>query len=515
MVHDVRTHKDIKTPSYEAVSYYWGNSARTLQLVCDNHTLKITANVDTLLRHLRKKEDPRWLWIDAICINQEDDADKAQQVPRMDAIFGRAKKVHVWLGEEEINDNVSSTFEYLGDAASAWNVKSGKEKSTRSLSIEQATMVARLFSRPWFCRRWALQEVAVAQDVTVHCGSFKLPWGSFMVFPNAVRSSTTSNSGMAQHLPKNVIDAIRAPVLLEQRQYDIFDLIRRCHLHECKDERDRLFSLYGMASIYSGELRTRLPAKDFFPVTYEQPWVDIYISFAWNSVRVGNGHKILEHVFEFGSLYHQNSSWPSWAPSWNYQRRLNCPFSTKNAIEWNGSGWDASSFSGKMGITISGNASAKLQLVPWPSSFSRESPRHLYIHFFSQMFSALSYLVHHKSIIHDLNKLSAYYGNREISATADTQTVCCPTGDHNCKANHLLKNLKLFRTQCLNYDVVGLGAGSIRPEDLVVSASSWSARGEPTPKYYLKPKSFAFLVRPAPDIPTDDADRGCIFRLVG
>lgn len=40
----------------------------------------------------------RDLWIDQICIDQNSNAEKSQQVKMMDIIFGRALKVFIWLG---------------------------------------------------------------------------------------------------------------------------------------------------------------------------------------------------------------------------------------------------------------------------------------------------------------------------------------------------------------------------------------------------------------------------------
>lgn len=39
------------------------------------------------------------LWIDAICINQHDLAEKARQIPLMTRIYSTAARVLVWLGK--------------------------------------------------------------------------------------------------------------------------------------------------------------------------------------------------------------------------------------------------------------------------------------------------------------------------------------------------------------------------------------------------------------------------------
>jgi hypothetical protein len=62
---------------YEAVSYCWGDALFSHYLTCDGEAIAITRNVDLMLRRLRKPLKPRYLWVDAICLNQKDMAEKA------------------------------------------------------------------------------------------------------------------------------------------------------------------------------------------------------------------------------------------------------------------------------------------------------------------------------------------------------------------------------------------------------------------------------------------------------
>jgi len=88
-----------ESPHYEALSYEWGSPASTkpLQIKGARLWLLIGENLHEALVHLRVMED-RTLWIDAICINQDDLAEKQYQVGLMDFIYHRAERVLVWLG---------------------------------------------------------------------------------------------------------------------------------------------------------------------------------------------------------------------------------------------------------------------------------------------------------------------------------------------------------------------------------------------------------------------------------
>jgi hypothetical protein len=79
-------------------------------------TLTIRSNLASALRHLRYQYKPRTLWIDAICINQEDYAERGDAVCHMGTIYKLANRVVVWFGPEERNSEIAlDTLRYLGE----------------------------------------------------------------------------------------------------------------------------------------------------------------------------------------------------------------------------------------------------------------------------------------------------------------------------------------------------------------------------------------------------------------
>ncbi|KAH9207025.1 heterokaryon incompatibility protein-domain-containing protein, partial [Leptodontidium sp. 2 PMI_412] len=87
---EVTTFTEDHTPDFEAVSYTWGSD--------DNPTLPVTQNLAEALPHFRYEDRPRVLWIDAICVDQENLMERGHQVKRMSDIYSNAAKVFVWLG---------------------------------------------------------------------------------------------------------------------------------------------------------------------------------------------------------------------------------------------------------------------------------------------------------------------------------------------------------------------------------------------------------------------------------
>lgn len=100
----VQRRRSEQDQTYSAVSYAWGKPefSRHLNMRCGDSPsyLRITPNVEDLMRRLRAPGEPRYLWIDAICLNQADELEKAQQVPLMGCIYEEARDVHIWLGPE-------------------------------------------------------------------------------------------------------------------------------------------------------------------------------------------------------------------------------------------------------------------------------------------------------------------------------------------------------------------------------------------------------------------------------
>jgi hypothetical protein len=105
--------------SYQAVSYCWGEirdtlgftlrcartkeaTAQTSQDAWIAQQYQITRNLDALLRALRQPDKHRVLWIDAICIAQDDAIEKTHQVGSMGLIYSSASEVLVWLGEADV-----------------------------------------------------------------------------------------------------------------------------------------------------------------------------------------------------------------------------------------------------------------------------------------------------------------------------------------------------------------------------------------------------------------------------
>jgi hypothetical protein len=174
---------------YEALSYAWGTSPERKTIGCGDSKLHITVNLFDALRRLRSTTTTRVLWIDAICINQEDLDERSSQVPLMRFIYPRASQVIAWVGEEDDTSQLAmSTFEewaslYTEDIHSKVHIRQ-EFQSRFGLRHNYESAVAAISSflrRPWFSRCWTLQEISLCQDATILCGEVEMPWNTLNI----------------------------------------------------------------------------------------------------------------------------------------------------------------------------------------------------------------------------------------------------------------------------------------------------------------------------------------------
>ncbi|KAH8602031.1 heterokaryon incompatibility, partial [Bisporella sp. PMI_857] len=90
------THASLsQNPSYEALSYCWGDAGITREIVVNSHPMQVTANLEAALKQLAEAESHSRLWVDALCINQADIKGRGEQILRMRDIYAKDQQVVV------------------------------------------------------------------------------------------------------------------------------------------------------------------------------------------------------------------------------------------------------------------------------------------------------------------------------------------------------------------------------------------------------------------------------------
>ena len=98
-------------PKFEALSYAWGEPNPTGEIYCSGKKVHVGYNLYLALKHLRRPDSDRLLWVDALCINQGDAKEKSRQIPQMGKIYSSSEKVLIWLGEASIE--IGAAFKTL------------------------------------------------------------------------------------------------------------------------------------------------------------------------------------------------------------------------------------------------------------------------------------------------------------------------------------------------------------------------------------------------------------------
>lgn len=127
---------------YDALSYVWGDPKKTRPICVDGYDFNVTENLHAALHRLRCRYE-RFVWIDAICVNQQDQKERGHQVRSMAKIYGKAHRVIVWLGEAA--ENSEQVFEEIR-LRKKWKDASDNETVRRA--------VVAMLERQWFRRIW-------------------------------------------------------------------------------------------------------------------------------------------------------------------------------------------------------------------------------------------------------------------------------------------------------------------------------------------------------------------------
>lgn len=96
--------------TYTAISYVFGNVARTRSITISGEDLPITDNAHEAITRFRLPDRPIKLWNDLICIHQPDLAERGAQVQLMHEIFGKAERTVTWLGP--VKDSSDEAMEF-------------------------------------------------------------------------------------------------------------------------------------------------------------------------------------------------------------------------------------------------------------------------------------------------------------------------------------------------------------------------------------------------------------------
>ncbi|KAF1980523.1 HET-domain-containing protein [Bimuria novae-zelandiae CBS 107.79] len=217
---------------YEALSWCWGKEKM------DNYinlhkgdkvfTKHIQPNLFKALKALRYRNKYRHLWVDAVCINQDNIEEKNHQVEMMFEIYGNADNVCIWLGDS----NESSCLALRFIEQEVLKLKDFDRLCEQRDASAKWRALLELMQRDWFSRRWVVQEIALAREATVYCGQHSIGWKDFAVAVELFVEVETATHRLSEVMRKNTRD---------EHVPDLFEHVSALGASLLVDATDRLF----------------------------------------------------------------------------------------------------------------------------------------------------------------------------------------------------------------------------------------------------------------------------------
>lgn len=324
--------------AFEALSYAWGSKEDPLQVTVDcgsgiYRSIAVTQNLHGALGQLRFADSARFMWIDAVCINQGDEIEKGPQVAMMGKIFQRASRVVAWLGPNI--DNTETAMELMGFLGSqvVYNNTNGElEPSPDSVASDLTNLdkpmllrddevrpLASLLCRPWFTRLWIRQEIFLGnKDSIVCCGASQVSWPIFrnalrLLSRKGVETMPVTPPSQAGWKKSDLHELWRARRLINgfsnQPQTVRPESLRRWfNVAECVDKRDRVSAVIDLLGATS-------PGGLGLKPDYTQTSEAVYIDTVERCIEHFRALDIIGQC-ELSDSSPENSL-PSWVPDWS------------------------------------------------------------------------------------------------------------------------------------------------------------------------------------------------------
>ncbi len=258
-------------PSYKALSYCWGppedRGKSTIIIETGNKRVlwPVTPTLEMALRRLRHTDGctSLWIWVDAVCINQENEVEKGEQVQQMRNVYQNAEEVSIWLGPAD-QDSVLA-WKLMNDIFSSQTEKRHLEpERLTQFNESQFRALQNVFRRDYFWRIWIVQEIACAKRATVYCGAESMPW------PRLLFLSETLDQVLARARDEGYQDDSATVFLMmrggpgilkatassiasfsEAHAQPLLDLLCSHMIKGSTDPRDKVYGLVGISADWS------------------------------------------------------------------------------------------------------------------------------------------------------------------------------------------------------------------------------------------------------------------------
>jgi len=281
-------------PAYEAISYVWGDPRPRRRIRCNGRRFLVADNLGDAIRNVRRKDEARVIWVDALCVNQLNLGERSHQVLLMREIYTKSKRTLICLDIEPSIDsgNVDWQMAYMAILLVAewsemnnWNLNKildpwYKRSEFPPLKEEDKALLNRLFSCKWFRRVWVIQEVLVSAKAIFIVNGMEWNWHSVGLAACRLSVSMGEIREFSDDSKRGICQASIMWIRTRRRDNivpNLLDSMKHFSLALATDPRDLIYSLLGISkeqSLLEQKMRT---GSGFIPLpNYEDSVRDVF-----------------------------------------------------------------------------------------------------------------------------------------------------------------------------------------------------------------------------------------------
>ncbi|KAI0909235.1 heterokaryon incompatibility protein-domain-containing protein [Ustulina deusta] len=298
-------------------------------IIVEGTEAELTDNLFDALTRIRHETQPRHLWVDALCINQEDGAEKTAQVDMMHKIYSNCLQCYMWLGNIDATTMGTTESEALAAAEGALDairLFSGTDPeyhlpsslATKTQRAQAGTALKTLMSSPWWSRIWTVQEATSPKNATVLWGPLSLPW-NFMKqatekliwgqYPPVERLNANDLVDNYSFFTAPIIGLIWASGWVVQ-PHPPFDMLYRFRYRDSTDPRDKVYVILNLVA------EGTYPLPSVRSSDYTLNTAVLYRRVMLDLLRYGSGLRVM---IGFRGERKSVPGLPSWVVDWTRQ----------------------------------------------------------------------------------------------------------------------------------------------------------------------------------------------------
>ncbi|KAL7919416.1 heterokaryon incompatibility domain-containing protein [Trichoderma austrokoningii] len=320
-------------PEFATVSYAWGEVTRNKTIDLDGEPFAVLDSTYPILEAIcgnsNLKSYARF-WIDSICINSDDEEERASQVQLMGRLYESSHITIVWLGPGDADSDQAMEFfltlcQRRDELVEAWEKRQLREMPSDLDMPEKWRVLRDLLQRPWWRRVWTIQEFILPSRLVFFCGTKHM---SHSQFPKAMSglSSCNPDESLIDSNTRNAAWSRRRLRQWSERQrseqqgpVEMSLIALVAYTGDCfvTNPKDRIYGLLGLANKEDRSVVGQPIYRS--DVSAETVYANVVRSF----IKTYNSLDIICFATLFScsnQLPEQNKAvvtTPSWVPNWN------------------------------------------------------------------------------------------------------------------------------------------------------------------------------------------------------